>query len=619
MSGCSPLYPLFFCHAACLSYPLSILNAKIDATPHICNRIKYVRIYAAFTVSFDSFASKNKKAMKTNNPFADLGIEINPKSLFESFSYESSKISEEERINLFAKIVIAGYDLNLTVKQYLIDKSATNDKNRIEHIKSTIKNCTDDLLEWYLTFATDLDLIKPLLNKVEQIDEGKSARLKDVIDLFVEAAQLIFTTKGLLLRYIEKDTQKYNRFSFVLNIDLEQDISERLNVKDAANERTNHWSYSALYEWYKLAFLPSLLSNHVVYWEPSFEMPAAQIANIFIKKYLPIEEHELLKGNADALKERLLEMNAKIISILWLDKPLVDEPIYLVRCNYTGNAACEVEKLYKENIISICIQKHEQEDQAYYDSLINEENPTYNKSLLYIHRFVSLTKLARTSDVISFASYIGYNPKIGLIKRGSTPFVVEREEYKLYCIKMMSVYSTPAWGEQMESIDLRAYPLLKSIIPQQITISAVNQRRSTIYSIYYGLEYPVNLSSMSNEAIEIMCSEWLRSKYVPQSYRIMYQLLKTGGNLSDIDIIGINDGDEKVVAQVSNTNDINLITRKIKKLNLVPADYRVMFSMEKRLDLEYILGCKNVFIENVWNDFFSDDQYRKMLKRLICY
>ena len=99
----------------------------------------------------------------------------------------------------------------------------------------------------------------------------------------------------------------------------------------------------------------------------------------------------------------------------------------------------------------------------------------------------------------------------------------------------------------------------------------------------------------------------------------MYQLLKTGGNLSDIDIIGINDGDEKVVAQVSNTNDINLITRKIKKLNLVPADYRVMFSMEKRLDLEYILGCKNVFIENVWNDFFSDDQYRKMLKRLICY
>ncbi len=273
--------------------------------------------------------------------------------------------------------------------------------------------------------------------------------------------------------------------------------------------------------------------------------------------------------------------------------------------------------MYENNIVSICIQEEEIIDQTYFDELINGRNPGYNKKLPYIQRFVSLLNLVKMQDVIVIASYLGKNPKIGLIKKDSEMFCREGKGFKLFCLEMKSVYCTPNWGEQFDSIDLRTYPILKSIIPQQVTISAVNQRKNAIYGIYYGVKYPLDLSLMTDSAVEGMCTEWLRSRFAIEKYRICYQIIRTGGNFADVDVLGANNQNKIVAAQVSNTSDINLVNRKIDKLNSFSSDEKIMFSMVHRPDLKEVGGCQNIFIRDVWNDFYSDSYYKVMLERLV--
>ena len=182
---------------------------------------------------------------------------------------------------------------------------------------------------------------------------------------------------------------------------------------------------------------------------------------------------------------------------------------------------------------------------------------------------------------------------------------------------MKSVYCTPNLGEYIESIDLSSYPIIKSIIPQQVTISAVNQRKDAIYGIFYGVKYPLDLSLMTNSAIEIMCSEWLRSRFANEKYRIFYQIIKTGGNFADIDILGANNENKIVAAQVSNTTNINLVRKKIDKLKLFASHEKIMFSNVSNENLKKIDNCLNIYIEDVWKDFYSDSSYNVMLKRLI--
>ena len=152
---------------------------------------------------------------------------------------------------------------------------------------------------------------------------------------------------------------------------------------------------------------------------------------------------------------------------------------------------------------------------------------------------------------------------------------------------------------------------------QWISISAVNQRKNAIYGIYYGAKYPLNLSLMTDSVIEVMCAEWLRSRFANEKHRICYQIIRTGGNFADVDILGANNQNKIVAAQVSNTTDINLVSKKINKLKSFSSDEKIMFSNVNRPDLEKIDDCLNIFIGDVWNDFYSDSYYKVMLERLV--
>jgi len=531
-----------------------------------------------------------------NNPFEELSIRIKSKALFQAYSYEANQVEVEKRIEVLAKIIYAGYNLTEVVNNYLQDKDALLDKVRKNEIIDTFNLYT-----------------RTISNKVE---ENEPKKLQDAINTFVIAIKERFSIRDLLIAYFE-NSQNYSVLSSAIGVDLGEDISTQLQEKDKKENSQPQWKYGELYSWFKEVLIPDIRNNNIRYWLPSSQMPATQIANVFIKKYLPVEDHELLKANAELRKERLYEFVEKIIRVLWLNEPLFEEPIYLVRCNYTDKSASELEYLYENNIVSICIQEEEKEDQKYFNDLINGNNPPYNNKLPYIQRFVYLVNLVKKQDIIVIASYLEKNPKIGLIKKGSEMFCREGNEFKLFCLKMKSVYCTPNWGEQFDSIDLRTYPILKSIIPQQVTISAVNQRRNAIYGIYYGVKYSLDLSLMTDSAIEVMCTEWLRSQFANEKYRICYQIIRTGGNFVDVDILGANNQNKIVAAQVSNTSDINLVSKKIDKLNSFSSDEKIMFSMVHRPDLKKVDGCQNIFIGDVWNDFYSDSYYKVMLERLV--
>ena len=537
----------------------------------------------------------NSNKMK-NNPFEELSISIKPKALFQAYSYEANQVEVEKRIETLARIIYAGYNIKEVVDNYLQGKDALNDKTR--------KNEIIDTFNLYTRAISD------------KIEENEPKKLQDAINAFVIVIKECFSIRDLLIAYFE-NPQNYSTLSSAIGIDLEEDISKRLRDKDERENSQPLWKYVELYSWFKEVLIPDIRNNNVRYWLPALEMPATQIANVFIKRYLPVEDHELLKADAELRKERLYEFAEKIIRVLWLNESLFEEPIYLVRCNYTEKSASELEYLYENNIVSICIQKEETIDQKYFDDLINGNNPPYNNKLPYIQRFVNLVNLAKEQDVIVIASYLEKNPKIGLIKKGAEVFCREGNGFKLFCLEMKSVYCTPNWGEQFDSIDLRTYPILKSIIPQQVTISAVNQRKNAIYGIYYGVKYPLDLSLMTDSAIEVMCTEWLRSRFANEKYRICYQIIRTGGNFADVDILGANNQNKMIAAQVSNTTDINLVSKKIDKLKSFSSDEKIMFSNVHRPDLKKIDDCRNIFIGDLWNDFYSDSYYKVMLERLI--
>lgn len=555
----------------------------------------------------------NSNKMK-KNPFEELSITIKPKALFQAYSYEANQVEVEKRIEVLTKIIYAGYNLNEVVNEYLHGKDALTDKLRKSEIIDSFNLYTRTILDKAIENGT----YSPKAENLIKIfyDENEPKKLQDAINAFVIAIRERFSIRGLIIAYFE-NSPNYLSLSSTIGINLGEDITKQLQVKDEKENSQPLWKYAELYSWFKEVLIPDIKNNNIRYWLPSTQMPATQISNVFIKKFPPIEDHELLKVNAELRKERLYEFAEKIIRVLWLNEPLFEEPIYLVRCNYTEKSASELEYLYENNIVSICIQEEQTEDQDYFNALINGNNPPYNNKLSYIQRFLSLADLVKEQDVIVIASFLGKNPKIGLIKKGTKMFRREGKEFKLYCLEMKSVYCTPNWEEKFDSIDLRTYPILKSIIPQQVTISAVNQRKSAIYGIYYGAKYPLDLSLMTDSAIELMCTEWLRSRFTNEKYRICYQIIRTGGNFADVDVLGANNQNRIVAAQVSNTSDINLVSKKIDKLESFSSDEKIMFSNVHRLDLEKIDDCLNVFIGDVWNDFYSDSYYKVMLERLV--
>lgn len=140
-----------------------------------------------------------------NNPFEQLGITIKPKALFQAYSNEANQVGVEKRIEVFAKIIYAGYNIREVVDNYLQGKDALNDKAR--------KNEIIDTFNLYTRAISD------------KIEENEPKKLQDAINAFVIAIKERFSIKDLLIAYFE-NFQDYLSISSAIGVDLGEDISK---------------------------------------------------------------------------------------------------------------------------------------------------------------------------------------------------------------------------------------------------------------------------------------------------------------------------------------------------------------------------------------------------------
>ncbi len=81
------------------------------------------------------------------NPFEELGVTIKPKALFQAYSNEANQVGMEKRIEVLARIIYAGYNLNKVVNEYLQGKDALTDKVRKNEIVDTFNIYTRKILD----------------------------------------------------------------------------------------------------------------------------------------------------------------------------------------------------------------------------------------------------------------------------------------------------------------------------------------------------------------------------------------------------------------------------------------------------------------------------------------
>lgn len=577
-----------------------------------------------------------------SNPFSELELTVNQKAVFQPFSHEAKSFDNKKSLDLLTFFVLQGYDLHKIVLDYLESKVSLNDRSRISEIESAFRNYhykLDSNFDFRAKQCKKSKLNLLTVNYTKILEEKANINLKeegDLVDFFVNMSEQIegfvkaaksanylndISLRSLITAFVDDNRKEYEYLSKLLQIDLEKDLTEEIQKREKDNENT-HWNQKSLYSLVKDFFLNNLKTNQIPnYLTPIYDCPSTQYYNTLLKKFYPIEEHEKIKSDENFRRERMLDYAEKIIEILWLNKPYFDEPIYLVRTNYKPE---QIKKwtptLHEKNIISICIQDNESIDLKYYNDLISGEVVPFDIKRNYIKLFIDIANIALNKDVLIIAMYEGLEPKIGLIKKGEQIFKQKEDGFTLFCLQMKSVYCTPYpnfWGEnnEIKSLNLSHYPVLKSLIPQQVTVSPIHKNKKKIYSIFYGCPIKIELASMSNESIETMCTEWIRSKFAPKEFKIEFQLIRTGGNFADIDIIGCNSDNEIIACQVTNTENDKLIKDKNKNLENFVSDKKIMFS-----HLETYWKTHDNFNQNiteVWNNFINDSIYARLLERLI--
>lgn len=164
-----------------------------------------------------------------NNPFEELGVTINSKALFQTYSHEANQVEVEKRIEVLAKIIYAGYNLNEIVNEYLQAKDALTDKVRKNEIIDTFNLYTRTTLDKAIEKGSYSPKAENLIKIFYADNEPK--KLQSAINAFAIAIKERFSIRDLIVVYVE-DSGKYSALSSAIGIDLGEDISKQLQEKD---------------------------------------------------------------------------------------------------------------------------------------------------------------------------------------------------------------------------------------------------------------------------------------------------------------------------------------------------------------------------------------------------
>ncbi len=489
------------------------------------------------------------------------GIKL--RSLFDSFSHEFNSSTVENKILTLSALNHFGL-LKKVIKDY--------QKNYKEQRRTDIANDVNSTLNFFIK----------TLNPKKVHNEEKLNKIIEILETELKIySDKNFSKEQFIKSYLENNQEEYNKQKKFFKINLDEDITSSLSKRDETESKYFQEQYIHLYKFLKHNLIQNYRENNFVGFmiDMGFDYQSEYVVRFFLQ---------------EPNKKNYFEAIKYAIDILYFGK----EPYHkfvLFRNNF-GNSE-QIKTFYNNDETAI----HLDTDLDFQDweKYINGENPKQQ----YLQRWKSLTDLINNQDVILITSYQGIGYKIGKVKQGTKFEKITNGKSVYYVFKL----------ENAKQINLDLFQFVQTILPANVTLSNVNRKNYSLRKIFPGIACNISSFEMDDIAIEILVAEWLRSKYAPKEYKIKYQILKTGGNKKDIDVSGITENDENLIVQISNTENIATIKKKIAKLDKYEDSKKLFFFNIPNQEID---GHKIIDIKNVIEDFRKDNYYERLLNEL---
>lgn len=440
-----------------------------------------------------------------------------------------------------------------------------------------------------------LNQLKPTLQfLISHLRFGENLALKDfetqnlkkaISELKIELNKKTenkYSIKTLVENYLEEDEKKFKEENDFFKIDFNEDLTNKLKERDLRENRSFEESYTHLYNFLKSSLIPDYKNNNFQGY--TIDMGMSYQTEYLVKFYL---QHPN--------KEQYLKAIQYAVNIIYLEKEPYHK-FYLFRINFPENDI--VQDFYNKNHIGVRFDtKIDMED---WKNINEGQQPKQQ----FAQRWNKLYLEVQENDVIVISSYKGFGFKVGIISQG-TQFEKVGNQNEFYLIFQL---------EHTQEIDVDKFPFIQTLLPSNVTISPVKRKNYSLRKkIFPRIIVHIENYEFDDIALEIIASEWLRTDFAPEEYRLQYQLLKTGGNKKDIDIYGMTIKGEKLIAQVSSTNNAKTINNKIKKLEKYKGFKKLFFfnsNDEKTYEYE-IIDLKRIIV-----DLRKDDKYEILINEL---
>jgi hypothetical protein len=169
--------------------------------------------------------------------------------------------------------------------------------------------------------------------------------------------------------------------------------------------------------------------------------------------------------------------------------------------------------------------------------------------------------------------------------------------------------------ENVTEAPYRDYPLLAAIQPRGGTVTGWPSAQDYLEAVLTGDRVPWCVDSLAPGQLEVLCYEFMRMKGT-----LSCLVLPIGRGLPDVDIFGLNDTDETVLAQVTHDQTRRTIDRKLKKLKAhQSAGVGLVFFGPRSCHVKDA-ALQYVAIEDVFDALTSTEnepRYRAMISRML--
>ncbi len=492
------------------------------------------------------------------------------RSLFDRSSDEFEKSSIHEKLVTLSSLHFWGL-LDETIKDFKQKYHHSKDKYIKDSLSHTISIYLSHLKFGNQAYFTGFE------------EKSLKENYKDFKNELTKFAETHFSFKRWLESYLMDDENafKYENAFFHIHFKTTP-FEEILKERDAIENKTFEESYLHLYRFLHQNLIPDFKKDNFQGYQVDLGM--SYQVEYLIKFYL-----------TKPSKEQYFKAILYASKIIYLNQPPYHS-FYLFRINFSDQKV--VQNFSRNNKIGIHF--HTKDDHKDFEKLQNELMP----SQLYVKRWKHLIRALTKNDVVVLASYKNSGSKVGMIEQHTLAEKLGSNEDFYSCLPLNNV----------QDIDLESHPFIQTLLPSNVTLSPIKRKNYLLRKdIFPRVIVKLPFNEFDDLAYEIMVTEWLRSTHAPKSYQLAYQLLKAGGNLKDIDIYGVTKNGEKLIAQVSVTNNSKMIEKKIRQLDKYKHCKKVFFfHSASKVTSDYEI----ISLNKVISDLENDSQYKNLVDEL---